>query len=126
MGTFGDRLKELRLEKDLTQPAFGKIFNVEKGTVSNWENENRFPDKNTLKALADYFDVSLDYLLGRSDIRKPLNIDPLFQGAGGEKFSEAVETIAAHLESKDKEITPKKMKLLKSYIDTLFDDFDDE
>ena len=74
MGTFGDRLKELRLEKDLTQPAFGKIFNVEKGTVSNWENENRFPDKNTLKALADYFDVSLDYLLGRSDIRKPLNI----------------------------------------------------
>ena len=126
MGTFGDRLKELRLEKDLTQPAFGKIFNVEKGTVSNWENENRFPDKNTLKALADYFDVSLDYLLGRSDIRKPLNIDPLFQGAGGEKFSETVETIAAHLESKDKEITPKKMKLLKSYIDTLFDDFDDE
>ena len=126
MGTFGDRLKELRLEKDLTQPAFGKIFNVEKGTVSNWENENRFPDKNTLKALADYFDVSLDYLLGRSDIRKPLNIDPLFQVAGREKFSEAFETISAHLESKDKEITPKKMKLLKSYIDTLFDDFDDE
>ena len=40
------------------------------------------------------------------------------------KLSPEVETIAAHLEGK--EITPKKMKLLKSYIDTLFDDFDDE
>lgn len=42
------------------------------------------------------------------------------------KLSPEVETIAAHLESKDKEITPKKMKLLKRYIDDLFDDFDDE
>lgn len=125
MGTFGDRLKELRLEKELTQPAFGRIFNVEKGTVSNWENENRFPDKNTLKALADYFDVSLDYLLGRSNIRKPLDKIPAEENKK-QKHSPEVETIAAHLEEKNKEITPRKMKLLKRYIDDLFDDFDDE
>lgn len=121
MGTFGDRLKELRLEKDLTQPAFGKIFNVEKGTVSNWENENRFPDKNTLKALADYFDVTVDYLLGRSDIRRPFGLKG-FEDSNEKKLSPEVETIAAHLEGKN--ITPHKMKMLKRYIDDLFDDFD--
>lgn len=71
MDTFGEILRELRLEKNLTQNAFGKIFSVEKGTVSNWENENRFPDKNMLNAIADYFNVSLDYLLGRSYIKNP-------------------------------------------------------
>lgn len=61
--TFGKRLKELRLEKGINQIDFAKIFNVAKGTVSNWESDNRFPDKEMLIDIAKYFDVSLDYLL---------------------------------------------------------------
>lgn len=72
MSVFGKRLKKLRSEKEgLTQEKLGEIFNVRKGTVSNWENGNRFPDENTLIKLADYFDVSVDYLLGRSNKRQP-------------------------------------------------------
>lgn len=68
---FGGRLKLLRLEKDnLTQEKLGDKFNVQKGTVSNWENGNRFPDEKTLIRLADYFDVSIDYLLGVTDKRQ--------------------------------------------------------
>ncbi|EGT4206896.1 XRE family transcriptional regulator [Clostridioides difficile] len=67
--TFGNRLKDLRAEKRITGEEFGKILNVTKVAVSNWESDRRFPDQNTLKNIADYFDVSIDYLLGRSNIR---------------------------------------------------------
>lgn len=75
MSVFGKRLKLLRNEKDgLTQGKLGEEFNVHKGTVSNWENGNRFPDEGTLIKLADYFDVSVDYLLGRTNKRKPSHL----------------------------------------------------
>ena len=121
-----ERLKSLREDADLSQKELAKALGVSPSTIGMYESGKRTPDSDMLTRICDFFNITVDYLLGRSNVKKPLNIDPLFQGAGGSKFSEAVETIAAHLEEKDKEITPKKMKLLKSYIDTLFDDFDDE
>ena len=73
MGTFGERLRMLRKEKGMTGQELGKVFNVTKTAVSNWENGNRFPDENILKKISDYFNVSIDYLLGRTDIRNPYN-----------------------------------------------------
>lgn len=121
-----ERLKSLREDADLSQKELAKALGVSPSTIGMYESGKRTPDSEMLTRICDFFNITVDYLLGRSNVKKTLNIDPLFQGAGGEKFSEAVETIAAHLESKDKEITPKKMKLLKRYIDDLFDDFDDE
>ncbi len=71
--TFGNRLKNLRSEKRITGEELGKILNVTKVAVSNWESDRRFPDQNTLKNIADYFDVSVDYLLCRSDARNTIN-----------------------------------------------------
>lgn len=121
-----ERLKYLREDAELSQKELAKALGVSPSTIGMYESGKRTPDSEMLTRICDFFNITVDYLLGRSNVKKPLNTDPLFQGAGSEKFSEAVETIAAHLEGKDKEITPKKMKLLKSYIDTLFDDFDDE
>ena len=45
----------------------GKIAGVSKQAISQFENATNYPHVNTLLALADYFDVSLDYLVGRSD-----------------------------------------------------------
>jgi transcriptional regulator with XRE-family HTH domain len=67
MLTIGNRIKELRLKKEYTQPQLAKYMNVSKQTVSNWEKENRIPDANTLKKLSCFFDVSVDYLLGIVD-----------------------------------------------------------
>lgn len=78
MLTFGETLKNLRLEKELNQVEFAKIFNIAKGTVSNWENNNRFPDKEMLNKIADFFGVSVDYLLGRTE-QKPLNKNSKFE-----------------------------------------------
>jgi len=68
---FGDRLKNLRKESDLSQEELGKKFNVHKGTISKWENRINFPDEIILMKLSDLFGVTLDYLLGKSDKRQP-------------------------------------------------------
>lgn len=64
-----NRLRELRKEKGLTQVELAKILNVSDRSVGFYETGERDPDTDTLKKLADYFDVAIDYLLGRSDIR---------------------------------------------------------
>lgn len=60
---FGKKLKELRVEKGVSQRKLGEIFNVCNQTVSFWETGSREPDLDTLLALARYFDVSVDTLL---------------------------------------------------------------
>ncbi|MGE7132613.1 helix-turn-helix domain-containing protein [Lysinibacillus xylanilyticus] len=65
----GKRLKLLRAEKKITQEELGKVVNVTKVSISGYENGNRTPDTETLQALADFFNVSTDYLLGRADKR---------------------------------------------------------
>lgn len=66
---FGKRVKLLRNEKHLTGEEFGKIFNVTKVAVSNWESGRRFPEQTILTKIADYFNVTTDYLLGRTNER---------------------------------------------------------
>lgn len=67
MDELKDKIKKERLNKGLSQPELAKIMNVSKQTISNWENGNRIPDILTLKKLADFFNVSTDYLLCRTD-----------------------------------------------------------
>lgn len=61
------RLFELRNEKELSQREMAKIMNVSQGTVNNWENSNTQPSIEQLILLADFFDVTVDYLIGRTD-----------------------------------------------------------
>jgi len=64
---FGKIFKELRLEKELTQLEAGKIFKVATTTISSWERCNSEPSFEQLKIIADFFEVSTDYLLERED-----------------------------------------------------------
>lgn len=63
---FGKRLKELRLEKGLTQKRLGEIFNVCNQTISFWESGSREPDLDNLLEIAHYFDVAIEYLLNEN------------------------------------------------------------
>ncbi|AKL94981.1 putative phage repressor [Clostridium aceticum] len=64
-------LKKLRQEKDLTQRELAKLLSLSPSTVAMYETGQRKPDSDTLKVLADFFNVTIDYLLGRSDIKNP-------------------------------------------------------
>jgi len=69
--TLGDRLRRLREEQGVTQEQLGKVLNVKKAAVSKYETGYTVPDADTLKKLADFFNVSADYLLGRTDDPRP-------------------------------------------------------
>lgn len=66
---FSSRLKRLRTEKKLTQEQLGEKISVTKVSVSGYESGNRKPDMDTLQSIAGFFDVSIDYLTGKSDYR---------------------------------------------------------
>lgn len=67
MSTFGLRLKKLREDKGIMNKDFAKIMKVEPATITNWEKGNRFPKEDVLIKIADYFNCSIDYLLGRTE-----------------------------------------------------------
>ena len=64
-----ENIKKLRLARGLNQVEFAKILSVTKQCVSNWENDNVVPSIDMLCKIADFFVVSTDYLLGRSEKR---------------------------------------------------------
>lgn len=61
----GKTLRELRMEKNILQKEVAAYLQVSMGTISNYENNVHAPDPETLCKLADLFQVSLDYMLGR-------------------------------------------------------------
>ena len=63
---FSSRIRELRRKKGYSQQDFAEAFGVGQSTVANWETGNRETDFQTLQKLADFFDVSVDYLIGRT------------------------------------------------------------
>ena len=66
-------LKELRDEKKQTQTELAEILHVSQKTYSNYENGKRQPNIETLIDMANYFRVSIDYLVGRYELRKEDN-----------------------------------------------------
>jgi len=95
VGLFGNRLKEVRIERGLRQEDIGNIVHVGKSTVSQWENNIHVPDLETVRRIANYLNVSTDYLLCLSDIKDP------------------IQTIAAHHE--DEEWTEEELAEIERF-----------
>ena len=72
---FGLRLKQLRERKRLSQIELSNILEVSNGSISKWERNERQPDYETLEKIADFFNTSIDYLLGRSETKDNNNVD---------------------------------------------------
>ena len=71
LNRFSERLKSLREGKSLSQDKLGKELNVSRYAIYTYEKGKACPTVDGLIALADYFDVSLDYLVGRTDEPAP-------------------------------------------------------
>lgn len=67
MTKFAERLKELRLEKELSQAQLAKATGLSHTAIVYWETEQRIPNANAVVILAAFFNVSTDYLLGVED-----------------------------------------------------------
>lgn len=76
-----NRIKELRTEFGITQAELAKMLKISDRAVGYYEKGEREPDNDTLIKIAEYFKVSVDYLLGRTDIRNadiPKEVDGEF------------------------------------------------
>lgn len=67
---FGERLRHLRESKGLEREELAKILNLGYHAIAKYENNERFPSQDTLVKIADFFKVSIDYLLGRSNTQQ--------------------------------------------------------
>ena len=103
MATFGERLRLLREERKLGQKEIAALLEVSVSCVGKYENEQRTPPPKTIHALADYFGVSTDYLLGRIEVRDPviLNIMPKLP----EQAREEIEDYIIYINQKYSSVT---------------------
>ncbi len=67
MKVFAERLKQLRIDKCLSQKQLAKFLDVDQRSISNWEKAIREPSFEMLTKISNYFEVSADYLLGLID-----------------------------------------------------------
>ena len=110
MRSFGEILASLREERGIYQKELAAILKVSVGTISNYENNIHFPDQEALIQLAEYFDVTIDYLLGRTPYR--YNPEVLRQECvPGTTVSDVVEVI--------QHFNPKNMASLLDFVDLL-------
>lgn len=68
---FKDRLKECRGRKEISQRELASVLNLSPSTIAMYETGQREPDAETLSKIADFFGVSIDYLIGRTDTPTP-------------------------------------------------------
>lgn len=74
MSELGDRLAELRLDKQEKQQEIAELLHVSSASVSNYETGVHLPNVDALCQLADHFNVTTDYLMGRTNCRIPTEV----------------------------------------------------
>ena len=114
--SFGERLKELRQENNMSQEQLAKKLNISRQAISKWESNNSYPDIENLVLLKEIFNTTLDYLIINEDINKEVKED----------INEIVE------DKESKEIDNNRLKKEKISLNNIYikndkeDDEDDE
>ncbi|MFL8711280.1 helix-turn-helix domain-containing protein [Clostridioides sp. GD02377] len=112
--TLQDRIKEERLKLGLNQVELAKKFNVTKQTVSNWESGNRIPDTLILTKLADFFCISVDSLLGRTNNEQINNYENFIDELDSSDDVKELIKIFLDLDDKTKD---KMLKIAQVFIE---------
>ncbi|MFZ7807720.1 MULTISPECIES: helix-turn-helix domain-containing protein [Bacillus cereus group] len=103
---FGQRLKDLRREKKLTQQDIADVLGIEKSNISRFESGKQSLSSENIIKTAKYFNVSVDYILGISDY-KTIN----------KKKEEQIPKDVVKLMKKINTLSPEKRQLIESLID---------
>lgn len=108
MANFQERLKQLRTEAGLTQNELAEKLQMSKGAIGNYESGQREPNMDTLDTIADFFNVELDYLRGRTNTRPELSLEEQWlvdcYRKTDDEIRTAVKSILRHFSEKPVEI----------------------
>ena len=124
MATFGERFKSLRVGKNLTQQKLADLFFLNKSSISRYEQDKQIPEMELLEKFSIFFDCSVDFLLGTSDVKKILNPE---EQALHKKKSELFDMIVDELKSSgqitDDMSFEEQYKIIKQRIELVNDIF---
>lgn len=100
---FGNRLRDLRIEKGISQKDVAKALSISVNAISQYETNKRFPDQDVLVKLCKFYKISADYLLGLTDChRSPNTSKEILSGVISSQQHEAIAKIIAMLNEKEK------------------------
>lgn len=102
----GERIANIRRKLKLTQDGFAKKIGISRAALSHYEKDRREPDYETLNKIADYCEVTIDYLLGRSD-------DPILNKEQQEEYNELERIIESLPEDEKKKV----INMIRAYAD---------
>lgn len=118
--TLGQRLTFLRKEKGLSQAELAWRLNMGQSTIAMYERDRRSPDNKTLERLAGFFNVSVDYLLGLTDVRERIGIDqpvPPVPAPSARLMQVLEDPLFTDLLSRLPDLTPEEKDSLVEYWD---------
>ena len=104
-------LKELRQEFGISQQRLAEAIGVSQQSINQYENHHVEPDISVLKRLADYFDTSVDYVIGHTDIRRKIEHTEAFH----------LNQDESELMMKYRTLKPSEKNCISMVIDTLMD-----
>ena len=113
----GKIIKQLRQKHNMTQEDLGKIIDKNRSTIAGYETEGKEPDYETLKKIAIYFNVSTDYLLGKTDTPQ------VEISNNAQKLSINIHNLLIEKDviTKDEELTDEKIEWLQKLIGQAID-----
>ncbi len=113
MAILCDILSELRKDRHLSQKQMAAMLHVSSGTISNYETGRYAPSYETLVKLADFFDVSTDYLLGRTNHSIPISSlnKEYWRGAS---VGAIIETLLS-IHEQERELIIKAIEIIRVY-----------
>lgn len=79
---FSNKIKELRKEHKMTQMKFADVLHISSGTIAMWETGKRTPDIEKIHEIADQFNVSVDWLTGKSEFKNNNEVGEYYSGWG--------------------------------------------
>ena len=108
----GDRLRELRKERKLSQDKLGELAGISREQVNRYENGKAVPDFATIIKIADALETSIDYLVGRTDEKPEIFIAPA-------TFTEVMKNQREYVPKFDSEPKEEKPPFTKAQLDYL-------
>lgn len=123
---FKDRLVQLRKEHKLSQYALAEKLGFTRGQISNYELGAREPDLETLQKIADFFEVSLDYINGRTDDRTATKKEPIKDTLEVDIEELFVNNPRIQPKYKGKELTDEEMVRVSKMLEVILDRMDNE
>lgn len=113
----GDRIKQIRKEHNLTQNQFASLFGLYDSTISQYENGKREPEYDTIIKIANQFNVSIDWLLGRVENKDLIRLET--DNLPEQLRDFGVEYLMLAKEMREKEIPPEDVRKIIDAINAI-------